>query len=124
MNPLLKSAMSFAESMEGTAMKSWLGTAGAGAAVGGATSWLTGGSVSQGAFTGAAMGIGIRGGLGQLHANAGYSAGVGQMAAAFANTESRRAAVLGGAALGGLAFGGNRSLASGFNAQRGNRITH
>jgi hypothetical protein len=121
----------------GGSMLGAVGTVAAGAMTGGVTSYATGGSFTQGAMAGAAVGFGggamaryripTMGGafaakqLGQAGVT-GYSKQIAGFTAGFENPAVRRSVFMGGAALGGFVFGGNRSHKRGFNSRRGNSI--
>lgn len=114
---------------------------GAGAVVGGVTSYATGGEFGQGAVAGGMVVGGAYLGMSTMASNSkainaavtkggeGFGAGVmGAMQGANqviggASVAARRAALMGGAGLAGLTFGGNRrSHRRGFNQSRGSRI--
>lgn len=109
----------------------------AGGFTGGMTSYTTGGSFTQGAIAGAAVGAGFGAAakyqlpsranafvakqLGQKGVT-GYSKDIAGFTAGFENAAVRRGAFGAGAALGGFVFGGDRSHKRGFNGRRGNSI--
>lgn len=120
-------------------MMGGLAAVGVGAGVGGVTSYATGGEFGKGAVAGGMVAGGAYLGMSTMATNAkainaaaggeGFGAGVmGAMQGANqviggASVAGRRAALMGGAGLAGLTFGGNRrSHRRGFNQSRGSRI--
>lgn len=114
-----------------------LGSALAMGAVGGITSYATGGNILQGATLGAGLGfggvMGLKYGAEYASENLGqgmmkdaamstraFFAGGGPNAGRASATGNTRAAMLAGAGLGGLIFGGRRNHRRGFNSRRGN----
>lgn len=108
----------------------------AGAGLGGGISYATGGEWGQGAkaglmmgtmgygaarFAGTGMGKSVAAKLGQMGPE-GFGPRMQQTMAGFENAAHRRAAFGGGALLGGMMFGGDRSHRRGFNRSRGNTI--
>lgn len=122
-------------------MMGGLAAVGVGAGVGGVTSYATGGEFGKGAVAGGMVAGGAYLGMSTMATNSkainaavakggeGFGAGVmGAMQGANqviggASVAGRRAALMGGAGLAGLTFGGNRrSHRRGFNQSRGSRI--
>lgn len=96
-------------------------------AIGGVTSYATGGNAGQGAAAGLVGGGMMYGGMrsaARLGQNGvrGFSPKIANFMSGSENKMARRAMVGSGAALGGMMFGGNRSHRRGFNSQRGNAI--
>lgn len=107
------------------------------AAVGGVTSYATGGNFGQGALLGAAGGYGmVKGiGMGAKYGAKNFAKGtmtgdasrkatafmIGANGGSGSGVANRRGAMLAGSALSGMVFGGNRrSHKRGFNSRRGN----
>ena len=115
-----------------------LANAALGAGIGAGSSYVTGGNIGQGALIGSAMGAGASFGGAMMRRGAaryargsagstmskGYSSGfTSNMIRATSGLETaggRASMWMGGAFLGGSAFGGNRHKRKGFNSSRGN----